>query len=555
MRRSAAVGLSPLFSFNGNLGQRIKTAGRWVAALCLLLAAASPPASAQAPGVLIRHDNWMGQLFDEKPETMDQTLAHFIFPGGHDSGTYDLTDVVACDGCAVDLNNLLRSCQQETNPIFRDICDDEVVPNILGMTKRFGDAQRLTIRQQLDAGARYFDLRLFRATAADTARTFGRLIAGKYYIYHSLTGPGSAVVLDDIAGFLAQAGHEREVVILEFSGMKEGSGEMGDAALVTFFEQVRASVGNEMAPRKVDACAGDSACLPTQRFGAAATIREVLGQGHRLIVTCDCDTVAPDLWDPIVGHSPFWFRRDYPKPDSTTNPWRSDRELFQILDQASEYRDSSSRDEMFALGVQLGVDSAGAMVLRSVVCGALDLINGTGACPAVNNDWDQFASLRDVADYTNPKAIPALVGLPRHRLNIVYGDHYSREFTDEIYKLNRGAARMEMSIWSVTEVGQHDVGSDPDYYPVFFYPGATPIAWQFVTQRSIHEPDTKAIRRPCPRAGRRGSLTPTTGALRRSASRSGTPTRWAPTMRRTSTSSCRTNRPLRSSPRSRFRSA
>jgi hypothetical protein len=139
---------------------------------------------------------------------------------------------------------------------------------------------------------------------------------------------------------------------------------------------------------------------------------------------------------------------------------------------------------MFNLGVQLGMNDSLRLMIRSLVCAA-DATNPFGTCPAVNRDWDRFASLHEVADYTNPKFLSALVGLPRHRINIVAGDHYSTAWTDEIFKLNRGATRVDLSLDVVTELSNHDVGSDPDFYPLFFYPGVTPLAWEFRSQRNI----------------------------------------------------------------------
>ena len=105
-----------------------------------------------------------------------------------------------------------------------------------------------------------------------------------------------------------------------------------------------------------------------------------------------------------------------------------------------------------------------------------------GVCPAVNDDWDRFTSLEGVAAFTNPKILPALIGLPRSQVNIVMADYYTPAFTAEARRLNQGAARVTVTIRNVTELECHDCvpPSAPDYYPeIVFRPNGNvaPAIW------------------------------------------------------------------------------
>ena len=90
-------------------------------------------------------------------------------------------------------------------------------------------------------------------------------------------------------------------------------------------------------------------------------------------------------------------------------------------------------------------------------------------CPAINDDWDRFGSLEEIAAWTNPKVLPQLIGLPRDQVNVVLADFYPVALTQEAIALNKGAARVEVVINEVNELECHDCLSlkpDPDYYPL-----------------------------------------------------------------------------------------
>ena len=475
---------------------KTKAALKWAAVVCAFVALTMSLPRAQGPGsdatlAAGEHHRWMGELFERKPAAINQSLARFIIPGTHDSGTFGLRYAAACEDCVgadrfIDVDS---GCTTYMPPSLIGVCDGvEGFMEIIG--KSWGEAQHLTVGGLLDAGARHFDLRFFRATAADAARSNGELVPGTFYIHHSLAGPDSDAILNDIQRFLDEPSNAQEIVILEFSMMKEGDGDMDAATIGFFFNEVRSRFGDKMAKKQTDECASGSAgCSATQRFGDATTISDFLAQGSQVIVTCDdCEIEADDIWDTITWDTPSGVSSisdaedGYPTPDNEYTPWRTDREYLSIIQQLSEKRDNDPQDKMFALGMQIGLDYGGVSMIRGLTC-SLDPGNISGECGAVNDDWDEFQGLRDVAEFTNPMALAAIVGLRRDRVNIVTFDHYTKAITEEIFKLNFGATQVRLNIDRVIENDSHDVGSGPDFYPTFFFPGVPPTVWDPRPQR------------------------------------------------------------------------
>lgn len=492
---------------SGTALSRIPVAARWVLGVCAFMALATalpraqdPPEASLASADLHR---WMDELFERKPLALRLSLARFIFPGSHDSGTYNLLGDAACDGCqSTDLlRDPIAACM-EAVPSLAQFC--EAGRDIMaGYARDFATAQTLSVRGQLDAGARFLDLRFFRATRDDQTRTRGRLQEGHFYAHHGLAGPDSTIVLDDIATFLNHPSNRREIVILAFSQMKEGGGDMDTATVDAFFDVLRQMIPGKMARKQVASCADDPDCTPTERFGAATTLGEFLGQGSQVIVTCDC-TEAPDIWDSMSGATPYMASfldpdapEGYPAVDSDYYPWRNDAELFRMANDLSAMRDTHSQEDLFQLGFEIGLDDAGVGMYRWAVCRLINgILTNVPVCGAHNDDWDELKGLDANAGWVNPKVIPAIVGLRRDRVNVLTADHYTSMFTAEVFKLNLGATRV---FHVIEQVEQYDDALDdltdagPEYYPWFRYLNFNPSALGERLQRYNQIPGMTSI--------------------------------------------------------------
>ncbi len=509
-----------------------------VVTVALLASVLATPAGAQT-----NPDRWMGELADEygvSLSPMDQTLAQFIFPGSHDAGTYDLKLAPACDACR--------------QGFLRTITDVPALGLMVGfLAEPWSEAQGQTIYSQLHMGSRAFDLRFFRATSGDvvfadnfvdfitnlipgigSVLDLTPIVQGEFYIHHTFSGPSSGQIFADIRDFLNEPGHDREIIILEFSSMNEGNAGMSPAAQRDLLRQMVSIIG-------------------LARFAPMAsrqtTLREIQDAGNQVIVSWG--GANPDLSDPadsnLVGlvwpdiphayagtiNNDLNGRDEYPVADK----WDTEKKLFFWLEKMGEKR--TNDQEWFNMYVQLGPDTtefsinpplvspiqvgAPAMMARRFICNYSDmgaelvdilaayieeltgvalpqelldilvLINdglsgivtgiiveetldeAFGVCTAINDDWDRFKSLQEVAAYTNSKMLPQLVGLPRSDVNIVMTDWYPPQFTTQAMKLNRGAARVTFSVKEVVELEPHFPDfltlSDPDYFPRITFVG------------------------------------------------------------------------------------
>ena len=446
----------------------------------LLVTLALKSAAVEAQG--FPYENWMGDLAIEAPEALDQTLARFIFPGSHDAGTYDLKHIPACDKCqaAEHLIAIEEGCGTGNGPfgiaplqVF--LCSSGNDGFFLEEAVRsFAKAQGENIFVQLLRGSRSFDLRFFRANAIEASRTDpfsgeSPLTEDRFYIHHTLAGPDLDEILAQFSAFLAR--HPGEILLLIFrkmmesdeSGTTDGDGEMTPGSFKDFFEEVFFRIGDFMAPRS---------------FGDQKTVREFLDKDYQVIVSFGQGGDDPRLSDlPMNIQDLIWPESDnesvlgdtsnYPKAEF----WDTENEMLALMKQRGDERERKNAEKkMWRMDFALGSDNAGLMIKRKFLCGPpfFGILDEFVSCPAINSNWDKFQSLEEVADYTHPTLLGSLVGLPRDDVNIVHIDHYPEEFTAEVIKLTKGAARVEFLVRKVKEIDCHDclpLLSDPDYYP------------------------------------------------------------------------------------------
>ncbi len=93
--------------------------------------------------------------------------------------------------------------------------------------------QSLNVTQQLEAGIRYFDIRLSL-----------RLDVGGLYIVHGLYGMAIQLVLQEIASFLDH--HCKEVVLLDFNHLYDMTEELHKK----FLAQIKETFGSKLCPNQ-----------------------------------------------------------------------------------------------------------------------------------------------------------------------------------------------------------------------------------------------------------------------------------------------------------------
>lgn len=141
----------------------------------------------------IKRPDWMRAM---GPKFMNAKVGEVVWPGTHNSGSYcsefDFGKVVNDDRLQYIGTHLL---------------------NYLGRgLKRFASGwsqtQSMNVRQQLDQGVRYIDLRISKC-----------LQDNEYYIVHSFCGPPLKEILNDLCAFFSE--HQGECLLLEVAPVRE----------------------------------------------------------------------------------------------------------------------------------------------------------------------------------------------------------------------------------------------------------------------------------------------------------------------------------------------
>ncbi|GFO44982.1 PI-PLC X domain-containing protein 2 [Plakobranchus ocellatus] len=128
--------------------------------------------------------DWMSNL----PEVLKkQPLSSITMPGTHDTGAFCL------------------DCRDKPAPDAPDFVNAvSWIPGVKKVLADWGITQSLNFQQQLEAGIRYFDLRV--ATYPDSR---------ELYLVHTLYGPSVEDMLSDVDAFLNE--HPGEIVLLDFN--------------------------------------------------------------------------------------------------------------------------------------------------------------------------------------------------------------------------------------------------------------------------------------------------------------------------------------------------
>lgn len=149
--------------------------------------------------------DWMASL----PGTIE--LKRLAMPGSHDTGTYPINGFSPLGTELAKGNNeyarlfIALSTVKKYFPV-----DYPVTEHFAGWSR----AQGHTVKAQLEAGVRYFDLRMLPDALNE-----------KYHATHVLLGAEIEPMLSDVAAFIAN--HPKEIVILDFQHLFSNSGDDG----------------------------------------------------------------------------------------------------------------------------------------------------------------------------------------------------------------------------------------------------------------------------------------------------------------------------------------
>ncbi|XP_018584809.1 PI-PLC X domain-containing protein 1-like [Scleropages formosus] len=203
-------------------------------------------------------DSWMSHL----PEALQEVpLFHLAIPGSHNTVTY----------C---LDKSIRSPVDLTQPDVLKKLDKYMKPVVRPFVHKWAVTQGSNIKQQLDSGVRYCDLRIARRP---------RNHSKDLYFYHGVyTTVTVETVLKEIREWLDA--HPREVVILSFSHFQDLDEELHNL-LVETMKNVFVS---KLCPRT-----------------ESVTLRNLWNKGYQVIVSYEHGIVS--FHDHLWMHIPYWW--------------------------------------------------------------------------------------------------------------------------------------------------------------------------------------------------------------------------------------------------------
>jgi hypothetical protein len=160
------------------------------------------------------NQSWMTDLANSTPGFRDLTLSQICWPATHDTGTYSLGSTFTTNpaGWVKAITDTIQKVTAAIDviPLISKLIDplDWVQSGIMDNTRAIATATHSDIRQQLNDGIRYLDLRIYY-NHNDPISPF--------YTYHGLTGVRIETILDEVAHFISVVAPAGEIVYLTMS--------------------------------------------------------------------------------------------------------------------------------------------------------------------------------------------------------------------------------------------------------------------------------------------------------------------------------------------------
>lgn len=306
----------------------------------------------------INPSDWMHEIYANKPE---QPLRQIIIPGTHDTGTDQMT---SSSKAASALEGIMK-----------------IAPK--GAVVAWSKTQDRPMRQQLNDGIRYFDMRVEQT-------------AQGWMTYHGLLSNRLTDMLQELAVFLEA--HPREIVLLDFQSLVNFNSDVTD--LIAYFEN-HPILGGRVAP--------------WGEFGPQVRLGDLWDADKNLILLFDQRRVR--LPDGNFGDTNLAW------PRTLQNPWSNTRHTAKV-------------EEDLLNGIRQRPDH-----IFYVSQGVL-----TPDANVVTTGWTRgITSLRDMAvKWMNPKFAALLPRLNEEarragkHVNIIIADFYQHgSFVDLCLQLNQ----------------------------------------------------------------------------------------------------------------------
>eukprot|EP00760_Papus_ankaliazontas_P011440 PhM_4_TR14775/c0_g1_i1/m.74195 len=179
--------------------------------------------------------SWMTNLDDL---LSDATLLDITLPGSHDSLSYDLSTTVAMNANSID-----RSVARIAHDLH------SLIPRVGEYIRRQAQTQTIDVIQQLEAGIRFFDVRVtFTAPASESSSSHERVLDW-YGVHFTQTNHPVWTYLDDINSWLIE--HPKEVIVLWISQHGRACGNVFPGATKTNIQSLYRRIINTFSPDRI----------------------------------------------------------------------------------------------------------------------------------------------------------------------------------------------------------------------------------------------------------------------------------------------------------------
>lgn len=352
----------------------------------------NPIASNVPTNTGIDYSNWMFNLIQENPALNFQTLQQFVITGSHDAGMYD----VFSGQCTAAAN----SSNTQT--------------------------QRSSIKKQLEAGSRYFDIR----PVINIGWGSSDMYVGHYSkvgpVYEGCPNAKMDDILSQVKSFIENS---NDLVVLNFSHYLDYGGTLGTAKehfSGTQFQQlvnkVTNTLGTWLYTGPIPATAGKLTDVPLNAF--------IGNDGGKILVIFSENNGEDFVSNPSQG---LYSSTDFPLYDKYSGT--SDVKSMSNDQIETKLKDSANHiNQLFLLSWTLTQSDSQAAVSSCLL--------GIAWCVAAKGAGMTILGL---ANKANTELQPALQKLYNDQPvsyipNIIYVDDYSHTITDQATTINRQLA-------------------------------------------------------------------------------------------------------------------
>lgn len=251
----------------------------------------------------IRTQSWMGDLAES---IKDKPLCQVGLPGTHDSGTFMFDQEL---GASPD-SDLTMTIQDKLDGAggrgllgsIGSVINDTILGTVFTSLCKTQDK---SIKEQLEGGIRYLDLRVVRHEEN-----------GNFYTCHGVFCVDMKTVIDDINEFLNE--NEKEIVLLDFNHLFNMDGHHKE-----FLDSILATLGDKVA--KFSKLKADS---PVEDYWKAGAQVVILYCGDQVIGRCK---------------GKVWAQSEI------SSPWPNATDISILHDKLNESVENRSKDKFFVL--------------------------------------------------------------------------------------------------------------------------------------------------------------------------------------------------------------